>query len=51
MKLQVKHDTFTYDVVVNGVECTFCGYKEHESETRSIGDVDMCQACFEGMVA
>ena len=51
IKLPVKHDTYEYPVVVNGVECTYCGTMEHESESRSYGDVDVCDSCYEGMIA
>ena len=51
MKLLVKHDTYNYEVVVNGVECTYCRQLEHADVIRSIGDTDMCDACYEGMVA
>ena len=50
--VEVKHDRFPEnEVVINGVECTFCGYKEHQDMIHSYEDVDMCDSCYEGMVS
>lgn len=50
--LKVKHDKFAENqIVVNGIECTWCGFKSFEDENHSYGDLDMCDSCYEGMVA
>ena len=51
IKLPVKHDKYEYDVVVNGVECTYCQTLEHADMIHSYEDVDMCDACYEHTVA
>lgn len=50
-ELKVQHDTRTYEVVINGITCTYCGEKEHADMIHRIGDTDMCDACYEGNVA
>ncbi len=50
--LKVRHDKFAENqILINGIECTWCGTKEWESENHPYGDLDMCDSCYEGMVA
>lgn len=50
MKLNVISDTTEYEVIVNGVECTYCQTLTHEDEIHIYGDTDMCESCYQGMV-
>lgn len=51
-KLAVKHDRFPEnEIVVNGIECTFCQDKVSADMIHSMGDIDLCDACYEGNVA
>ena len=47
IKLPVKHDTYEYPVVVNGVECDMCGMKEHPDLIRGVAELDICESCFD----
>lgn len=48
--MKIKHDTTVYEVVINGIRCDYCGEKEHADMIHSIGDLDVCNACYEGMI-
>ncbi len=47
--LEVKHNTQTHDVVVNGVLCDYCGFKEDKEFAMSIGDLCLCEHCYDHM--
>lgn len=47
----VSEDTGTeFEVIVDGVECTFCQELVEADEIHELGDTDMCEACYAGMI-
>lgn len=49
-KLNVTSDTQEHEVIINGVECTYCQTNTHQDEIHIYGDTDMCESCYQGMV-
>lgn len=50
IKLPVKSDNREHQVLVNGIECTYCQQLEWPDEIHIYGDTDMCESCYQGMV-
>lgn len=48
--MEIKHDTYEYEVVINGVECTYCETLEHRDMIHAIGDLDICESCYQGCI-
>lgn len=46
--LEVKHDRYPEnEIVINGIDCDFCGEKVPEDMIRSYGDPWVCDDCYE----
>lgn len=45
LKVKHLHTDFNEYVVVNGVECDYCGMKEDPFHAVNIADVTLCQSC------
>lgn len=50
-ELPVTHDEYPEnEIIINGVECTYCRETVDAEEIHSFEDVDMCESCYQNMV-
>lgn len=48
--LEVKHDLFAINnIMINGVLCDYCGVKEYKDLAVTVGDVTLCESCYDHM--